>query len=90
MIDAGRIIAEGTADELKRLVGGDVFDLQLEDRADARRRGGGDGPGVRPRRARPHVDPELGTVVVPVERRDAPALTQALRALDAEHVPIVD
>ena len=35
------------------------------------------------------VDPELGTVVVPISA-GAPALTQALRALDAEHVPIID
>ena len=35
------------------------------------------------------VDLELGTVAVPITT-GAPALTQALRALDAERVPIID
>jgi ABC-2 type transport system ATP-binding protein len=52
VIDAGNIIAEGTADELKAMIGGDVIEVDVEDRsmlgavvAMAR---------VRPRRARPH------------------------------------
>jgi ABC-2 type transport system ATP-binding protein len=37
VIDAGRIIAEGTADELKALVGGDVLVVTVTDPSDARR-----------------------------------------------------
>ena len=57
VIDAGHIIAEGTADELK------AHDRRRRDRdrgrgpLHARRRGRGDGAGVRPRRARPHGRP---------------------------------
>jgi ABC-2 type transport system ATP-binding protein len=37
VIDAGRIIAEGTADELKALVGGDVLVVSVSDPSDVRR-----------------------------------------------------
>ena len=37
VIDAGRIIAEGTADELKALVGGDVLVVEVADRGDVHR-----------------------------------------------------
>jgi ABC-2 type transport system ATP-binding protein len=37
VIDAGRIIAEGTADELKSLVGGDVLVVRVAERSDASR-----------------------------------------------------
>jgi ABC-2 type transport system ATP-binding protein len=89
VIDAGRIIAEGTADELKKLVGGDVLEVELEDRALI-------GAAVRAM-ARAFdlgeheitIDPELRRITVPITSGTA-ALTQALRALDAESVPIVD
>jgi ABC-2 type transport system ATP-binding protein len=35
VIDHGRVIAEGTSDELKRRIGGDRLDVKLEDPADA-------------------------------------------------------
>ncbi|HXY95021.1 MAG TPA: ATP-binding cassette domain-containing protein [Acidimicrobiia bacterium] len=89
VIDAGRIIAEGTADELKVLVGGDVLEVEVEDRAHL-------GATVRAMASAfalgEHeitVDPELARVTVPIAA-GAASLTQALRALDAEHVPIVD
>jgi ABC-2 type transport system ATP-binding protein len=89
VIDAGRIIAEGTTDELKKMVGGDVLEVEVEDRAMI-------GAAMRAMASAfslgEHeiaVDLELGTVTVPITT-GASALTQALRALDAEHVPVVD
>jgi ABC-2 type transport system ATP-binding protein len=37
VIDQGKVIAEGTADELKAQIGGERLDVQLEDAADAER-----------------------------------------------------
>jgi ABC-2 type transport system ATP-binding protein len=89
VIDAGSIIAEGTADELKTMIGGDVIEIEVEDRSLL---GAAVAAMARAFDLGEHhltVDPELGTVVVPISA-GAPALTQALRALDAEHVPIID
>ncbi len=89
VIDAGHIIAEGTAAELKAMIGGDVIEIEVEDRSML---GAAVVAMARAFDLGEHdltVDPELGTVVVPISA-GAPALTQALRALDAEDVPIVD
>jgi len=89
VIDAGRIIAEGTAGELKAMIGGDVIEVEVEDRSML---GAAVVAMARAFNLGEHdltVDPELGTVVVPI-KAGAPALTQALRALDAEDVPIID
>jgi ABC-2 type transport system ATP-binding protein len=85
----GNIIAEGTADELKTMIGGDVLEIEVEDRSML---GAAVVAMARAFSLGEHdltIDPELGTVVVPISA-GAPALTQALRALDAEHVPIID
>jgi len=85
VIDVGQIIAEGTADELKERVGGDVVHLTLHDRratakaAEALARAFGAAPGDLV------VDDDLGTVQVPVAK-GAAALVEAVRALDAEGI----
>jgi ABC-2 type transport system ATP-binding protein len=89
VIDVGRIIAEGTADELKAMVGGDVLHLTLEDRNAL--------PAARATLATAFdipaddlvVDAQLGTVQVPVSTGSS-ALVAALRALDADAVPVAD
>jgi ABC-2 type transport system ATP-binding protein len=89
VIDGGGIIAEGTADQLKTKVGGDVLDLRLAERSRA--------PDAATTLARafsvPHqditIDAELGTVLVPVQA-GAAALVDAVRALDAAGVPVAD
>jgi ABC-2 type transport system ATP-binding protein len=89
VIDAGTVIAEGTADELKKLVGGDVLHLLVEDRAMTAR---AVATMTRAFDLREHdltVDPELGTVMVPITM-GAPTLTHALRELDADGVAIAD
>jgi len=85
VIDVGEIIAEGTADELKQRVGGDVVHLTLHDRsatakaADVLARAFGVAP------ADLVVDDDLGTVQVPVAAGSS-ALVEAVRALDAEAI----
>jgi ABC-2 type transport system ATP-binding protein len=89
VIDVGRIIAEGTADELKSVVGGDVLEVafpnreQLKDgvRVLARAIGLAEGDVT--------VDLELATLSVPVPQRTVSVMT-ALRALDAEGVEVDD
>jgi ABC-2 type transport system ATP-binding protein len=89
VLDGGRIIAEGTADELKDGVGGDVLDLTVSDHGqlDAAV------TALAQRFARPAdeltVDRVNGRVRVPV-RAQASALTNALRALDAANVGVAD
>jgi ABC-2 type transport system ATP-binding protein len=89
VIDRGRVIAEGTADELKDGVGGDVLDLTVADRSQI-----ATAVAVLCRRFAVHereltVDPGLGRVQVPVTAQGR-ALTVALRALDAEDVGVAD
>jgi ABC-2 type transport system ATP-binding protein len=62
VIDTGKVIAEGTAGELKDRMGGDVLAATVADRADLPRASAllaplGDGP--------PHVDPDQQRVSVP-------------------------
>jgi ABC-2 type transport system ATP-binding protein len=89
VIDRGRIIAEGTADELKRAVGGDVLHLTVEDRRHL------PAAVAALREVFPvpdgdfSVDPELGTVAIAVSN-GATALAEAVRALDARGVPVGD
>jgi ABC-2 type transport system ATP-binding protein len=89
VIDAGRIIAEGTADQLKTKVGGDMLDLQVldRDRAPAAAAALAQAFSVAP--AEIITDTELGTVLVPVQA-GAAALVDAVRALDAAGVEAAD
>ena len=84
VIDQGRVIAEGTPDELKSLVGGQRLDVTLSEPADADAAAAalaslGD--------ERPSVD--SGVVCVPIERRDG-TIVQAVRRLDEAGIPIDD
>ncbi len=89
VVDGGRIIAEGTADELKGRVGGDVLDLALGDRSAL-------DPTIElltrtfgVRRDDMVVDVPLGRIQVPVATGSS-ALVNALRALDSEGTAIAD
>jgi ABC-2 type transport system ATP-binding protein len=89
VIDGGRIIAEGTADELKDGVGGNVLDLTVADRGQL-----DDAVAALAQRFRRppdelSVDRLTGRVQVPVTVQ-ANALTNALRALDAADVGVAD
>ena len=80
LIDAGRVIATGTPEELKARAGGDRLDLRVAPGLDpavlaTALSGIGSGP--------PIVDRELGQVVLPVA--DGPAALPAVAARMAEH-----
>ena len=84
VIDRGRVIADGTADELKDRVGGERLEVHLSNRADAARAAEvlaamSSEP--------PQIDKE--TVRVPVEQRNG-AIMEAVRRLDEAGVGVED
>jgi ABC-2 type transport system ATP-binding protein len=86
VIDGGRVIAEGTTDELKSRVGGDLLALRVADRA--RTAEAADaiadlGSGA------PQVVAEAGEVSLPVVK-GASLLAEAVRRLDAAGLEISD
>lgn len=86
VINHGRLIAEGSPDELKSRVGGDVLELHLVDKRrieDAARYLVSIG------KEKPHVDRELGHIVLPVAG-GAKAVMEAIRILDRVKIDIED
>jgi ABC-2 type transport system ATP-binding protein len=87
VIDVGQVIAEGTSDELKGRVGGEVLALRVADRdraADAAGTVLGLGPGGG------NVDNNTGEINVPVGADGTAILTEAVRRLDAEGIKLAD
>jgi ABC-2 type transport system ATP-binding protein len=89
VIDGGHIIAEGTADELKGKVGGDMLDITVGDRSmvDSAIRSLTGAFAVSEQELA--VDRDLGRIQMPVEPGGT-SLTQALRALDADGISVAD
>jgi ABC-2 type transport system ATP-binding protein len=79
VFDHGQVIAQGTAEDLKGRIGGDVIEFVVPDRArieDAV-------AAVKPiGEGEPHVDTETGLVSIGVGGRGSDALIEAVRALD--------
>jgi ABC-2 type transport system ATP-binding protein len=87
VIDHGSLIAEGTSDELKDQIGGEVLELQVADRADEARvieSLAGIGTGS------PHVDDDEGIVRIPVGSEGHTALLNSVRRLDETGVQLAD
>ena len=87
VIDGGRLIAQGTSDELKTRVGGEVLALRVSDRTKVARAAGavlGLGPGGG------KVDNNTGEITLPVGGDGTAILTEAVRRLDAEDISIAD
>jgi len=87
VIDLGRVIAEGTSDELKARVGGEVLALRVADRAripDAAGAVLGLGPGGG------NVDNNSSEINIPVGQDGTGILTEAIRRLDAEQIKLAD
>jgi ABC-2 type transport system ATP-binding protein len=87
VIDHGRIIAQGTANELKRQVGGDVLELHVADRSQAgkaaaiiKRFGNGE---------EPQVNPNTGIITMPAPG-GASILVDVVRELDSNRLKISD
>ncbi|HEV2310816.1 MAG TPA: ATP-binding cassette domain-containing protein, partial [Acidimicrobiia bacterium] len=89
VIDGGGIIAEGTADQLKDKVGGDLLDLQVLDRGALATAAAALARAFSVPQTEITTDDELGTLVVPVQS-GAAALVDAVRALDAAGVAVAD
>ena len=85
VIDHGQVIAEGTADELKAKVGGDVLSLEVADPAQIQSAAAAVAEvGSEP----PHI--ELPThVIVPVSTHVG-VITEAVRRLDQEGIKLAD
>jgi ABC-2 type transport system ATP-binding protein len=87
VIDRGRVIAEGTADELKSRVGGDVLEFRIPD-LDRVSTAAGVVTGLG--RGGAQVDNQTGQVVIPVGGDGSDVLIETVRRLDAAAVPIAD
>ena len=86
VLDAGRVAAEGTADELKGQLGGNVLEIRVSRRADLEKAASlvaGLG------RAAPRLDPELNKISMPVKGGPR-ELIAAGRALDDSGMPLED
>jgi len=82
VIDHGKIIAEGTSDELKRQFGGDVIEFQLSNASDqdkAMRAVAAIGSKL------PSFDDSTLSISIPV-RDGSKVLAEVVRALDAAHI----
>ncbi|MBG6089657.1 ATP-binding cassette domain-containing protein [Actinomadura viridis] len=86
VLDAGRVIAEGTPVRLKSLVGGDRIDLVLRERDDLARAAA---VVAEVTGAEPGVDTDARRVDAPVRDRIG-ALTQIMRVLADERVEVED
>jgi len=86
VIDHGRVIAEGTADELKSQVGGERLEITVSDAAHVPATLSALAPLAA---GEPTADTERRTVTVPVSG-GAAVLADALRRLDAEGVALDD
>jgi ABC-2 type transport system ATP-binding protein len=87
LIDRGLVIAEGTADELKRKIGGDVLAFRVPDRSAIATAAG---VVVGLDRGGAQVDNESGEVTLPVGEDGSALLVEAVRRLDGAGVHIED
>jgi ABC-2 type transport system ATP-binding protein len=86
VIDAGRVVAEGTADELKALIGGDRIEVVVRDVADLDATASLVG---RVAAATAETDPETRRASAPVADRIG-ALTDVVRALHEAGIEVAD
>ena len=87
VIDVGTVIAEGTSDELKARIGGEVLELHVEDRTKLKNVADvlvGIGSGS------PTIDEEAGVVRIPVGQNGFDALRDSVRRLDETKTWVAD
>jgi ABC-2 type transport system ATP-binding protein len=87
VIDGGRVIAEGTSDELKDRVGGEVLAVIVADRSQVGEAAAvlaGLGSGS------PNEDKHTGGVTLPVGADGTAVLTEAVRRLDDARIKLAD
>ena len=87
VIDHGSLIAEGTSDELKDQIGGEVVEIHVETLSDVTGVAAAlDGIGTAP----PNVDEDAGSVRLKVGREGAAALLESVRRLDGTGIKLAD
>jgi ABC-2 type transport system ATP-binding protein len=87
VIDHGTVIAEGTSDELKDMIGGEVLELHVEERSETDRAVttlAGVGTGE------PNVDLDRGRVRIPVGDAGPTVLLESVRRLDEAKIVLSD
>ena len=87
VIDLGTVIAEGTSDDLKDQIGGEVLELHVQDRGDAPKVAeilAGIGTGE------PSLDLEAGRIRIPVGSAGPSALLDSVRRLDDGSIALAD
>jgi ABC-2 type transport system ATP-binding protein len=87
VIDNGKVIAEGTSDDLKDRVGGEVLSLRVTEREKVGEASGavlGLGPGGG------NVDNNTGEITIPVGSDGTSILTEAVRRLDDAKIRLAD
>ena len=87
VIDGGQVIAEGTSDQLKDRVGGEVLSLRIADRSKVPEAAGvvltlGPGSGS--------ANNETGEISLPVGTEGTSILTEAVRRLDDAQIKLAD
>ncbi len=87
VIDHGRLIASGTATELKNQVGGDVLEIRVADASLLEHVASALSPLAR---SAPAFDPATATIRVPVGSGGSSVLIDAVRRLDAAGVTVDD
>src|SRR5712691_619318 len=87
VIDLGKVIALGTADELKSRVGGEVLEFRVSDRDQI---GAAAGVVVALGTGAPQVDNESGKVQLPVGSDGSSVLIELVRRLDSGGVHVTD
>jgi ABC-2 type transport system ATP-binding protein len=86
VMKAGRVVADGTADELKAVLGGDLVEVVVREAADL---GQVAGLLARVTGATPETDPDARRAAVPVADR-VTALTEVVRALHDAGIAVSD
>jgi ABC-2 type transport system ATP-binding protein len=87
VIDQGRVIAEGTSDQLKDRIGGEVLEIRVANRERVGAAAGavlGLGPGGG------KADNNTGEITIPVGGDGTTILTEAVRRLDDEQIKLAD
>ena len=87
VVDLGTIIAEGTADELKDQIGGEVLELHVKDPAQISQVGQAlSGVGI----GEPSIDQEAGKIRIPVGADGPAALLDSVRRIDDMKLALED
>jgi ABC-2 type transport system ATP-binding protein len=87
VIDLGLVIAEGTSDDLKDRIGGEVLELLVEDRAETRRAADALG-GIGAATGEMTVDEETAQIRIPAGEQGPVILLEATRRLDEAKVSL--